>query len=734
MNLLPSAHGFPPPPAGPARIPPPEPEEFNLGEWLANLWEGRLTILSSFLLFLALGVFMIWKSVPVYQIDAMLTIQGKRVTSADPAFARMEGLFEAPADAQTEIEILKSNLVIGQAVNSLGLAVSASPRLTPIIGSALARSNPAAPRIEVQTFEVPNHLQGKPFTLIAKGGGVFSMASPTGDPLGDGKVGQLLSVPVDRGLAKVQIANLSGKPGQAFTVVRQPIQAAIDAVRLNFDAYEKSKGTNVLGLLFKSTSPAKGTRILSEIVHQYILHKLEKRSGDSSQALDALQAKMPMLKAKLEQAEGELNAYRSRTGSVDTTREADFVLQQAANLTSQITALKQKREELLRTYKENADVVVTLNEQMRKLQSELSQVDNRARALPNTQQTVIRLTRNVQVAQDLYTALLNNVQQLQVSAGNEVDGFDLVDPPTARPDPIGPKKSLRLAVFGFLGILVGVLVVRLRRTLRRGIKDHRLIESKLGIQVLVTVPHSRNQELLTQAIRHRKADNHLLVMLNPDDLASESLRSLRTVLHFMLKDASSHVVMVTGSSPTIGKSFISSNLSATLAQTGNKVLLVDGDLRKGNLHHVFGLKARLTGLSDVLSGRAPWQSVVQATQVPGLDLMSTGIIPPNPSELLLSDAFTSFLKEVSEAYPWVIIDAPPVLAVTDATIIGTRVGAVLLVAKYGVHPLDEFRACQARLNASGVRILGCVFNDILPTGLGALSGDYRYSYHYTYKG
>jgi tyrosine-protein kinase Etk/Wzc len=191
--------------------------------------------------------------------------------------------------------------------------------------------------------------------------------------------------------------------------------------------------------------------------------------------------------------------------------------------------------------------------------------------------------------------------------------------------------------------------------------------------------------------------------------------------------------MITGPSPTIGKSFVSSNFATVLAQTTARVLVVDGDLRRGNLHHYFGLKNRLGGLSDVLSGRSSWKDVVHKSEVAGLDMISTGVIPPNPSDLLMTPLFSKFITEVCEAYDYVIIDAPPLLPVTDSIIIGSKVGTVLLVAKYDQHPLDELRTCQKRLEAQGITIKGCVFNDIKPLGLGYNYQDYRYAYHYKYK-
>ena len=720
--------------SGPQSRMPPQADEGDLGDWLTNFWEGRWLILGSLVLFLGLGAFFVWKAVPVYQIEAMLQVQPKKEKSTDPAFSKMEGLFSEPADVQAEIEILRSNLVLGRTVEALSLDTVARPILRPVVGAALARNNPAAPAIAIQSFEVPPALRPLKFRITAIGDGSFQWSTAAGEELGRGRPGDTLRATYAGLPLTLNVRSLAGMAGQRYELQRKPMQSAVADLRMDFNAFEKGRMTSVIGLTYKSTSQIRGVATLNEIVNQYIRHKTEKKGGESAQTLAILQQKLPLLKAKLDESETRLNSFRSHSGSVDLSKEAEGVVMQAASINSSISALRQKREDLLRTYTENADVVTTVNEQIRKLQSEGSVLDSRARALPGTQQTVVRLTREVAVNQELYTALLNNIQELQFTQGGSgVGSFDLVDPATPSMDPMGPKPGMQIGMFGFLGLLVGGGSARVRRLLRRGVKDHRLIESKLGLPVVITIPHSDAQDKHARAIAKRLEGTHLLAVGEPDDLATESLRSLRTVLHFAMQNSRDNVIMITGPAPGIGKSFISSNFAALLAQSGGKTLLVDGDLRRGNLHSYFGLKGRQTGLTDVLSLRSPWEAAIHKTRIPGLDLLTTGILPPNPSELLMSDAFQQFLDSVSAAYQCVIIDVPPLLAVTDATLIGAKAGAVLLVAKYGQHPLDEIRTCQQRLQTAGIHLLGCIFNDVQPTGLSYLGSNYQYAYHYKYK-
>ena len=719
-----------------------------------NLWGGRYLILGSVLVSLTLGAFYIWRSTPIYQAEALLQIEPpKTARDSDAAYTRMETMFSAPSDASTEIESINSNLVLGRTVEALNLDVVAQPHLLPIVGEALARGKADAPRAEVDTFEIPDFMRGLVFQLIVQPDGSFTWNTPPNSPVAGAKPGAIY--PSNATLAtgrvgdeilgnyggeklKLKLRSLVAKPGQTFQLFRKPVQAAITEIRSNLDAAEKgtaqpNKSTNLLALAFRHTNPAKAAVILNEIMKQYVRQNTERKNEEISRALALLQQQLPEVHSKLKSSENEMNGFRSQTGSVDIPREADLALQQSSSLASQISALKQKKQDLLRTYKEGSDVVSTLNVQIEKLEGEMAAVNRKVKALPGTQQAVVRLSRDVQVNTELYTAILNNIKQLQITrAGEARNSTRIVDFAMPGLRPIKPKKETLLAVFLVLGLALGVGLVLGRLALWQGLEDHRIIEAKLGLPVFVTIPHSKAQEEHYKALSQSRSGSHLLAHHDPEDLATESLRSLRTMLKFSMVETDNRAIMITGPSPKVGKSFISSNFSVVLAQGGTRVLVVDADMRRGNLHKYFGLPNRMGGLSEVIAGLLTWTAAIHETETPGLHIMSSGRIPKNPAELLMSHQFSEFLAEACGQFDYVVIDAPPLLPVTDAMIIGAKVGTVLLVTKAGQHSLDEIRTCQSRMHSNGLPLKGCVFNDIMPTGLGYFDQRYRYAYHYKY--
>jgi tyrosine-protein kinase Etk/Wzc len=726
--------------------------EIDLKEWLLDLWGGRYVIAASIVGMMLLGGLFIWRSTPIYQVEALLQIEPpKAVRESDASFTRMENLFSAPSDVSTEIEIIGSNLVLGRTVGALNLDVVAKPVLLPLFGEAMARGKADSPRADVETFEIPDYMRGLEFQLDAMPDGTYAWKTPDNPPtvvgklghafergavIAKGRAGDLLEGVYGGETLKLKLNRLVAKPGQRFRLQRRPVLAVITDLRSDLEAVEKgatqpNKTTNLLALTFRGTDPMKAADILNEIMRQYVRQNLERKNEEVSHTLDTLQQQLPEIHSRLTLAENRLNQFRARTGSVDIPKEAELTLQQSSNIGAQISALKQRKDDLLRTYQEGSDVVSTLNGQIARLESESASVNQKVRSLPGTQQELVRLSRDVQVNTELYTALLNNIQQLQVTgvgtAHNRV--VDLAMPSLK---PIKPKKEMLLAVFLALGMFLGCVLVLGRRAIERGVEDHRIIESKLGLPVLVTIPHSKAQEAHYLEMSKSLPGVHILAFHEPEDLATESLRSLRTTLRFSVRDGVNNAIMVTGPSPMVGKSFVSSNLSVVLAQGGARVLVVDADLRRGNLHRYFGLPNRMGGLSEVLSGEAQWRSSVRDTEIPGLQILSSGRIPKNPAELLMGPGFGSFIEEACREYDTVLIDAPPLLPVTDAAIIGSKVGSVLLVAKFGHHLLDELRTCQSRLESNGIPLNGCVFNDIMPTGAGYLGQQYRYAYHYKY--
>jgi tyrosine-protein kinase Etk/Wzc len=269
--------------------------------------------------------------------------------------------------------------------------------------------------------------------------------------------------------------------------------------------------------------------------------------------------------------------------------------------------------------------------------------------------------------------------------------------------------------------------------LRRGIESPEQLE-ELGINVYASIPLSETftKESAQKTRWRNKTANEtfkFLAVENPTDLAIEAMRGLRTSLHFAMLEARNNVLMISGASPNAGKTFVSTNLAAVIAQTGKKVLLIDADMRKGYTHKLFNVNNE-NGLSDILSGKVSIESSVKKIASAHFDYISRGIAPPNPAELLMNSKFGSLITWASEHYDLVIMDTPPILAVTDAAIIGNYVGTTLLVARFEQNTPKEMDVSVKRFEQGGVLVKGCILNGVVRK----ISSYYGYGYnHYGYS-
>jgi tyrosine-protein kinase Etk/Wzc len=261
-----------------------------------------------------------------------------------------------------------------------------------------------------------------------------------------------------------------------------------------------------------------------------------------------------------------------------------------------------------------------------------------------------------------------------------------------------------------LGGMLSVAFILVKAAFHRGVENPDQIE-ELGLPVYAAVPKSDLQLELTNRFKSKNkrtsGTQALLAESNPADLSIEALRGLRTSLHFAMLEAKNNILMISGPAPGIGKSFISTNFAAVAANTGQKVLLIDADMRKGYLQQSFGVKWD-NGLSDILSNKESFDSVVKSTTIDNLDIVTRGQVPPNPSELLMHPRLAEFMEWASKEYDLVIVDTPPVLAVTDPSIVGVFAGTTLMVARFGQNTVKEIDVARNRFEQSGIEVKGVI--------------------------
>jgi tyrosine-protein kinase Etk/Wzc len=370
----------------------------------------------------------------------------------------------------------------------------------------------------------------------------------------------------------------------------------------------------------------------------------------------------------------------------------------------------------------------SLDAQIGVLNAQQAVLSHRIDKLPNTEQEALRLLRDVRADTDLYTNLLNSAEQLRVTKAGQVGNVRVVDYAVVAETPVKPKRALVILLAAVLGLLMGTAAAGVRQSLAGGVEHSEQLEQTLGIPVYAVVPHSGEQTRLRRSVYRGRAGQHVLAAMAPDDVAIEGIRSLRTALQFGLHEAPNNIVMIAGPRPEVGKSFLAVNLAAVLASAGMRVLLIDADMRRGDVHGYFGLQCK-PGLSEVIGG-SDIEACVRHDALPGLDVLPMGTLPSNPAELLMLERFETMLEYFSARYDTVVIDTPPVLAVTDSTVIGKHAGTTLLVVRHGRNPMSELTETVKRLRNGGVTLRGILLCDVPQRGVGYgayYSGYYGYA-------
>lgn len=722
-------------------------DEINLLELLDVVLDSRWLIAAATAVALLVGGTYAFLSTPIFEANTLIQVEeGKGAGGAGSALGEASSLFEIRSPASAEIEILRSRLVVGQVVQNLQLDLTVLPKTIPVIGNWMSRraTAPSAPgflgmpgyvngneSLKVATFEVPPALEGQRFSVVITDKG-YDLLSQDGVLLSSGTVGALLAFTSGGEKGQLLVAAWVGKPGAEFYLAKRSRLGVVQSLQNSLSIAEVGRQAGMIRTSLTGSDPTRITLILNEIATLYVRQNTNRKGAEAEKSLGFLDTLLPQLRRQIEESETKFNQFRNRNNTFDLPAEAKVVLDQSVKQQTSLFELQQRRKELEARFTAQHPSIQTIDAQIKAVSGEIGALSSRVKALPDVEQDLLRLTRDLKVSTELYASLLNSSLQLRLVKEGKVGNVRVVDVAAVPEQSVKPQRSKILAIAGGLGLLAGLALAFLRNSMRPGINDPQEIEQRAGLNVFSTIPFSPAQLLLAKNIKSKASGNHLLALSQPDDPAVESLRSLRTALQFALLDITNNIVLITGPTPGIGKSFTSANFAAVLGAAGKRVLLIDADLRKGHLNQYFGI-GRGKGLSEVITGSAPLEDALHRQAAPNVDFLSTGTLPPNPAELLMTAATRQLLSNVGAQYDLVIIDSAPVLAASDTAVLAPLVGATFLVARAEITSVGELIETVKRLAQSGARANGVIFNGLNTTkrryGYGAgQAGRYRYRY------
>lgn len=615
------------------------------------------------------------------------------------SLGEMADLFQTDARAETETELLQSKAVAGSVVDSMGLVNVASSN------DLVRRFRQKTGRMDIASLKIPlGGPKSKPWTAVALDNQQIALRDTNKVVVLEAKLGEWTQKVVGTDTVGIRFDSLSAEVGEVFTIRKYSRAVVVSGILGALKVTERGRRTGVLELRFKWYQPDMAQKILNAIAATYVRQNIETRSAEARKSLEFLQQQMPKVRSRLDSLEDILKNYRFQKGSIDIGSEARAALQGQTDLQQQVLNLQQRKQEMLRLYKEDHPTIAAIDAQILQVQNALSGSSRQVKNLPLTQQAIAKLSRDVDVETALYSALLNSIQQMQVIRGGEVGNARIVDQAEFPFVPDGPARKMVILAFLIGGLVVSFVAVVAVRVLDNGVIDSESLERATGLPILAQIPIS---PIEYKGFKKSKG-NHLLSVVESNDLAVEALRSLRTGLELSL-GTGPRIVTVTGMSVDDGKSFVSSNLAVLFAQMGKRVVLVDADLRRGRLAALFG-KSGLPGLAEFLKGEREVSAILHSTAIPGLGLVPAGTHPGNPSELLGSEAFGKFLKSLAQNCDLVLVDTPPIMVVSDPLFaMRTSIQSLVVVAA-GIHTARDIQEGVRRIGLAGISNLGFVLN------------------------
>ncbi|ADQ00043.1 polysaccharide biosynthesis tyrosine autokinase [Marinobacter adhaerens] len=718
-------------------------DEIDIGFLLGSLWDHKGFIVALTLMLGVAGFVYASLSTPIYQGDALVQVEKKSGTIPGADMSQMLGR-QGP-DTNTEIEILRSRLILGQVVDQTDLQVVVEPVYLPWVGEWLYRKGVSRPGVfegkpyvwggeslSIGSLVANHHSDTVRFFVESLGDGRYRVLDLQEKLLGEGQVGEQLVIELP--YFELRVADLSAPKGARFEVTKLSRLSATNQLKNRLTIQSQGRETGILRLVMQGADQQEIVNSLDATTQVFLTQNIARQAAEAKKSLEFLEEQAPKVRQQLTEAENRLNEYRLKSDSIDLSFETQNALTSLVQIEASLNELALQESELARRFTPNHPVYRSLLEKKEQLLREKSRLEERTDDLPETQQQVLRLSRDVQVTQEIYVQLLNRMQELRLARAGTIGNVRILDNAVVQGQ-VAPRKNLIVAVSALSGLLLAMVTVLLRAAFNRGIVSPEQLE-EMDLSVYATVPLSDEEKRSTEGgkkrtFKRRKAKKRdLLAARNPADLSIEAIRSLRTSLHFAMLEAADNRLMITGPSPGIGKSFISANLATVCAQSGQRVVVLDGDMRKGHVHEAFG-GSTSNGLSDVLSGQLSFDDSIHDSSVDGLSWVGRGSAPPNPSELLMHKRFSEYLKYLSERFDLVVIDTPPILAVTDAAVIGAQCGTSLMVVRFGQNTPKEVQIAESRLSTGGVALKGAILNAMEKKA--ATSYGYYGYYNYAYK-
>lgn len=430
---------------------------------------------------------------------------------------------------------------------------------------------------------------------------------------------------------------------------------------------------------------------LQEVSNQ--LAKEQSRFSDRNPIVMDLKAEKTSLEALLQKQIGSELGQSPKLGLVTRLYQTGAIQQ---NLAEQLISAEVERREL--------------REEIASLQQSINESRQKASSIPVLEQTQRRLERQLDAAQSAYQALLNNLQQVLIAENQNVGNAQIINPAIASEYPVSTSKKLIVAMGIFAGGMLGAIAAFILEIIDPSIKTSKELRNLLDCTLLGIIPDSY-KKVLVPGTETEWVSPERQIIDAPNSAISEAYKMLQANLKFLRPDEKLKIIVVTSSLPKEGKSTVSANLAGVLAELGNRVLLIDADLHRPQQHNIWKLDNDL-GISNVVLYRDSWSQAIQSVAT-NIDVLPSGVIPPNALTLLESKQMDLLIESFQEIYDYIVVDTPPLLLFAEAMTLGKKADGILLVARPGVIDGENAKVAEDLLRKSGQNTFGLVVNGVV---------------------
>lgn len=607
-----------------------------------------------------------------------------------------------------QMEVLRSRALLQPVIAAVGADIE--------VGRALAWGRvPIGHRhgVVVERLDLPPALRGQGLTLKVEQGR-WQLHDADDTLLATGEVGVAVTALADGEPSQIHVAAAGPRPVHLRIAQAVPAKA-YEKVLERLRVFEPGKDSGVIRLSYEDTVPERAPRLLNGLVEAFLEQDVVRRKEAALQALGFLQDQLPALKRRVELDEDALASYRQKEQTIPGPAESETLLRQRAELSRDLTLLTTRADQLGARLTPQHPELMAVREQQATVERALRRLEASIQRRPGQMRDIVRLERETQIGSQMYTAALAQSQQLRLAVASRLSDARQLDPAVPPVEPERPRFAATLGIGLALATLAALGCALLMQVTRSTVLDADDVDARLGLRTLAHVPESRAERLLASGRLpfHRPQETGMHAMLTraaPHDAAVEALRAMQLSVRMHQVDGRSQVVMVTAPTAGCGASFIASNLAASVADAGLRVLLVEADLAAGQIHRYAGMDRNAAGLAEVMSGRQSLDDVLRGQAALGFDVILPGVDQASEAGLLQRPRLRELLQELRQRYDTIVLHAAPTQRTGDALAAALLADAAVLVVHTGTTSVVDIQNAVRVLERAATPLQGLVLN------------------------